>query len=161
MNIANIGFLSSDCIVIPEVPVVKKTSPVAHLPLWNLDVLCRLDIYSSVRSTFQATYRVLDLPTISVYVQWLNVAICCFHIIQTSCAAQRVQHRCWNPLTTIWFDLYIIALSSLYYWRSSFYCKRAARTVLTGMCYSVGSATRQGSSSPTRFIGQSAMTSRT
>ncbi len=40
-------------------------------------------------------------------------------------------------------------------------CKRAARTVLTGMCYSVGSATRQGSSSPTRFIGQSAMTSRT
>nr|MDN1514979.1 sugar phosphate isomerase/epimerase [Escherichia coli] len=34
--------------------------------------------------------------------------------------------------------------------------KRAARTVLTGMCYSVGSATRQGSSSPTRFIGQSA-----
>ncbi len=42
-----------------------------------------------------------------------------------------------------------------------FYGKRAARTVLTGMCYSVGSATRQGSSSPTRFIGQSAMTSRT
>ncbi|MBW5927069.1 hypothetical protein CFM99_27355 [Klebsiella pneumoniae] len=41
------------------------------------------------------------------------------------------------------------------------YCKRAARTVLTGMCYSVGSATRQGSSSLTRFIGQSAMTSRT
>ncbi len=41
------------------------------------------------------------------------------------------------------------------------YSKRAARTVLTGMCYSVGSATRQGSSSPTRFIGQSAMTSRT
>lgn len=39
--------------------------------------------------------------------------------------------------------------------------KRAARTVLTGMCYSVGSATRQGSSSLTRFIGQSAMTSRT
>lgn len=39
--------------------------------------------------------------------------------------------------------------------------KRAARTVLTGMCYSVGSATCQGSSSPTRFIGQSAMTSRT
>ena len=41
------------------------------------------------------------------------------------------------------------------------HCKRAARTVLTGMCYSVGSATRQGSSSLTRFIGQSAMTSRT
>ena len=41
------------------------------------------------------------------------------------------------------------------------FSKRAARTVLTGMCYSVGSATRQGSSSPTRFIGQSAMTSRT
>ena len=39
--------------------------------------------------------------------------------------------------------------------------KCAARTVLTGMCYSVGSATRQGSSSLTRFIGQSAMTSRT
>ncbi|MCF7304974.1 hypothetical protein L3W71_18695, partial [Escherichia coli] len=30
------------------------------------------------------------------------------------------------------------------------YGKRAARTVLTGMCYSVGSATRQGSSSLTR-----------
>lgn len=44
---------------------------------------------------------------------------------------------------------------------SLFKCKRAARTVLTGMCYSVGSATRQGSSSLTRFIGQSAMTSRT
>ncbi|STY58402.1 transposase, IS110 family protein [Klebsiella pneumoniae] len=42
-----------------------------------------------------------------------------------------------------------------------FKSKRAARTVLTGMCYSVGSATRQGSSSLTRFIGQSAMTSRT
>ena len=39
--------------------------------------------------------------------------------------------------------------------------KRAARTVLTGMCYSVGSVMRQGSSSLTRFIGQSAMTSRT
>lgn len=39
--------------------------------------------------------------------------------------------------------------------------KRAARTVLTGRCYSVGNATRQGSSSLTRFIGQSAMTSRT
>ncbi|MGP0843203.1 hypothetical protein ACJ8P1_25810, partial [Serratia sp. CY85266] len=33
--------------------------------------------------------------------------------------------------------------------------KRAARTVLTGMCYSFGNATRQGSSSLTRFIGQS------
>ena len=44
---------------------------------------------------------------------------------------------------------------------SRLFRKRAARTVLTGMCYSVGSATRQGSSSPTRFIGQSAMTSRT
>lgn len=42
-----------------------------------------------------------------------------------------------------------------------FVSKRAARTVLTGMCYSVGSATRQGSSSLTRFIGQSAITSST
>ncbi len=39
--------------------------------------------------------------------------------------------------------------------------KRAARTVLTGMRYSIDSATRQGSSSLTRFIGQSAMTLRT
>ncbi|OVU00761.1 hypothetical protein BMD97_22470 [Klebsiella pneumoniae] len=39
--------------------------------------------------------------------------------------------------------------------------KRPARTVLTGMGYSVGSVMRQGSSSLTRFIGQSAMTSRT
>ncbi|PXH22530.1 hypothetical protein DMP70_21750, partial [Klebsiella pneumoniae] len=30
---------------------------------------------------------------------------------------------------------------------SLYFRKRAARTVLTGMCYSVGSATRQGSSS--------------
>ncbi|EAW8114196.1 site-specific integrase [Salmonella enterica] len=51
-----------------------------------------------------------------------------------------------------------LRLSALRLWYD---CKRAARTVLTGMCYSVGSATRQGSSSPTRFIGQSAMTSRT
>ena len=42
-----------------------------------------------------------------------------------------------------------------------FVSKRATRTVLTGMCYSVGSATRQGSSSLTRFIGQSAITSST
>ncbi|HAJ5792563.1 TPA: sugar phosphate isomerase/epimerase, partial [Escherichia coli] len=36
-------------------------------------------------------------------------------------------------------------------WHQKELSKRAARTVLTGMCYSVGSATRQGSSSPTRF----------
>ncbi|UXL11520.1 KilA-N domain-containing protein [Enterobacter cloacae] len=40
-------------------------------------------------------------------------------------------------------------------------CKRPARTVLTGMRYSIGSATRQGSSSLTRLTGQSAMTLRT
>ena len=45
--------------------------------------------------------------------------------------------------------------------RNPYLRKRAARTVLTGMCYSVGSATRQGSSSLTRFIGQSAITSST
>lgn len=45
--------------------------------------------------------------------------------------------------------------------KGDFVGKRAARTVLTGMCYSVGSATRQGSSSLTRFIGQSAITSST
>ncbi|EPB9650785.1 recombinase family protein, partial [Escherichia coli] len=44
---------------------------------------------------------------------------------------------------------------------SSFERKRTARTVLTGMCYSVGSVMRQGSSSLTRLTGQSAMTSRT
>ncbi len=51
------------------------------------------------------------------------------------------------------------------FWQENILCpskrKRAARTVLTGMCYSVGSATRQGSSSLTRFIGQSAITSST
>ncbi|TJC02716.1 sugar phosphate isomerase/epimerase, partial [Escherichia coli] len=31
--------------------------------------------------------------------------------------------------------------------------KRAARTVLTGMCYSAGSAMRHGSSSLTRLTG--------
>lgn len=39
--------------------------------------------------------------------------------------------------------------------------KRPARTVLTGMGYSVGSVMRQGSSSLTRLTGQSAMTSST
>lgn len=37
-------------------------------------------------------------------------------------------------------------------------CKRTARAVLTGMCYSTGSAMRHGSSSLTRLTGQSAMT---
>lgn len=46
-------------------------------------------------------------------------------------------------------------------WVSSKAGKRTARTVLTGMCYSVGSVMRQGSSSLTRLTGQSAMTSRT
>ena len=35
--------------------------------------------------------------------------------------------------------------------------KRTARAVLTGMCYSAGSAMRHGSSSLTRLTGQSAM----
>ena len=48
--------------------------------------------------------------------------------------------------------------STIYRWVQR---KRAARTVLTGMCYSFGNATRQGSSSLTRFIGQSAITSST
>ncbi len=38
------------------------------------------------------------------------------------------------------------------------YRKRTARAVLTGMCYSAGSAMRHGSSSLTRLTGQSAMT---
>ncbi len=36
--------------------------------------------------------------------------------------------------------------------------KRTARAVLTGMCYSAGSAMRHGSSSLTRLTGLSAMT---
>ena len=52
-------------------------------------------------------------------------------------------------------------LPSLMLYQTTEESKRAARTVLTGMCYSVGSATRQGSSSLTRFIGQSAITSST
>ena len=63
-----------------------------------------------------------------------------------------IQHRLQTESNEILSDLYLQALDMR---------KRAARTVLTGMCYSVGSATRQGSSSLTRFIGQSAMTSRT
>lgn len=40
-----------------------------------------------------------------------------------------------------------------------FYRKRPAKAVLTGATgYSAGRATRQGSSSPTRFTGQSAIT---
>ena len=41
---------------------------------------------------------------------------------------------------------------------SSINSKRTARAVLTGMCYSAGSAMRHGSSSLTRLTGQSAMT---
>ncbi|TZC19854.1 hypothetical protein E0K50_19710 [Escherichia coli] len=41
-------------------------------------------------------------------------------------------------------------------WRG-FIRKRTARAVLTGMCYSAGSAMRHGSSSLTRLTGQSAM----
>nr|ACL51998.1 hypothetical protein [Escherichia coli] len=41
---------------------------------------------------------------------------------------------------------------------SIFMRKRTARAVLTGMCYSAGSAMRHGSSSLTRLTGQSAMT---
>ncbi|MCI5256404.1 sugar phosphate isomerase/epimerase, partial [Escherichia coli] len=37
---------------------------------------------------------------------------------------------------------------------SFFLCKRTARAVLTGMCYSAGSAMRHGSSSLTRLTGQ-------
>ncbi|ELH7669194.1 transposase, partial [Escherichia coli] len=44
----------------------------------------------------------------------------------------------------------------LFKWRQQ--CKRTARAVLTGMCYSAGSAMRHGSSSLTRLTGQSAMT---
>ncbi|WP_249823621.1 transposase [Escherichia coli] len=40
----------------------------------------------------------------------------------------------------------------------SYFRKRTARAVLTGMCYSAGSAMRHGSSSLTRLTGQSAMT---
>ncbi|EEZ0141168.1 hypothetical protein DFZ43_17405 [Escherichia coli] len=36
----------------------------------------------------------------------------------------------------------------------AFQCKRTARAVLTGMCYSAGSAMRHGSSSLTRLTGQ-------
>ncbi|QHQ46329.1 hypothetical protein EPB11_28315 (plasmid) [Klebsiella pneumoniae] len=66
-------------------------------------------------------------------------------------------HHIWCPLSSQEFqDLPDGAETTL-----TFVSKRAARTVLTGMCYSVGSATRQGSSSLTRFIGQSAITSST
>lgn len=54
-----------------------------------------------------------------------------------------------------------LARSCYFYHKASKRRKRPTRTVLTGMCYSVGSATRQGSSSLTRLTGQSAMTSRT
>ncbi len=45
-----------------------------------------------------------------------------------------------------------------YVWAREFGGKRTARAVLTGMCYSAGSAMRHGSSSLTRLTGQSAMT---
>ena len=55
-----------------------------------------------------------------------------------------------------------ISDATFYIWRKKYGgSKRAARTVLTGMGYSVGSVMRQGSSSLTRFIGQSAITSST
>ncbi len=46
-----------------------------------------------------------------------------------------------------------LILSVLPEWR-----KRTARAILTGMCYSAGSAMRHGSSSLTQLTGQSAMT---
>ena len=50
---------------------------------------------------------------------------------------------------------YLALVVDLYSRRIS---KRTARAVLTGMCYSAGSAMRHGSSSLTRLTGQSAMT---
>lgn len=59
----------------------------------------------------------------------------------------------------------LATLSTIVLWLIGYHAenkgKRTARTVLTGMCYSVSSATRQGSSSLTRLTGQSAMTSST
>ncbi|CZX97439.1 Uncharacterised protein [Enterobacter cloacae] len=66
-----------------------------------------------------------------------------------------------NPLALLSCDSPASAKIIVDYVKTQLNGKRAARTVLTGMCYSVGSATRQGSSSLTRFIGQSAMTLRT
>ncbi|MDW1240473.1 lysozyme, partial [Klebsiella pneumoniae] len=60
----------------------------------------------------------------------------------------------YDALVSLAYNIGTRALSTSTLMKS----KRAARTVLTGMCYSVGSATRQGSSSLTRFIGQSAIT---
>ena len=52
------------------------------------------------------------------------------------------------------------AARELSLYESQLYGTRTARAVLTGMCYSAGSAMRHGSSSLTRLTGQSAMTLR-
>ncbi|MDN4882272.1 DUF1398 family protein, partial [Escherichia coli] len=54
-----------------------------------------------------------------------------------------------NNLNYHWFysELKRHNVSHYIYYLATENSKRAARTVLTGMCYSVGSATRQGSSS--------------
>ncbi|MDU6587994.1 MAG: sigma-70 family RNA polymerase sigma factor, partial [Klebsiella michiganensis] len=60
--------------------------------------------------------------------------------------------RRFNP------DVGVRLVSFAVHWVKSeiheYVCKRTARTVLTGMCYSVGSVMRQGSSSLTRLTGQ-------
>ena len=67
-----------------------------------------------------------------------------------------------SPALTIGLAVLLKTFQQLHYFPSlEEIRKRAARTVLTGMCYSVGSVMRQGSSSLTRLTGQSAMPSRT
>ena len=68
---------------------------------------------------------------------------------------------CWGDGTTSSSDGQNFRTGSAGRYAGQVNRKRPARTVLTGMCYSVGSVMRQGSSSLTRLIGQSAMTSST
>ncbi|MDO1522865.1 HAD hydrolase-like protein, partial [Klebsiella variicola] len=70
--------------------------------------------------------------------------------VVTNCS-QRLG-RIAADLVGVPFDVVVTSEQAGFYKR-----KRTARTVLTGMCYSVGSVMRQGSSSLTRLTGQSAM----
>ncbi|HFS3366039.1 TPA: hypothetical protein ACHYXO_005681, partial [Escherichia coli] len=67
-----------------------------------------------------------------------------------------------HPETALTLDEWNCAVSCItsrrIYLQRTSVGKRTARAILTGMCYSAGSAMRHGSSSLTRLTGQSAMT---
>ncbi|EEG5674275.1 hypothetical protein G3G77_004223 [Salmonella enterica] len=87
-----------------------------------------------------------DFPTIQIY---LNMFLLLQIVVYTDCLLQKMK---WNSL---------LLNPEIFFPVNHFNRKRTPRAVLTGMCYSVGSVMRQGSSSLTRGTGQSTMTAST